>query len=138
MRLLRMFKSPAFWVIALSLTIAAVVNVGEQSGLLSNAGSSANADERPSLVKMASEISILREGADLAELKGQFRKTGDRYHFFEDGGNVNYKCLENLCLQRIVATIKNEDRKPVWIISAKVTEFEDENFLLLEKATRTR
>lgn len=138
MRVLRVVRSPAFWVILISVSIATVVNVGEQSGFWNSSSSSANAGDRPSLVKMATEPTILREGAAMTDIKGRFKKVGERYCFTEDGSNVTYKCLENVGLQRVAASMQNEDRKLVWLITARVTEFNDENFLLLEKAVRTR
>lgn len=138
MRILRVFRVPAFWVIFISLAIATVVNVGEQSGYLHNTSSNAIGEDRPSLAKMATEPTIMREGAALTDVKGKFRKIGDRFCFTEDGGNVTYKCLENIGLQRVVASMRNEDRKLIWLVTAKVTEFNEENFLLLEKAIRTR
>lgn len=138
MRVLRVLRSPTFWVILISMAIATVVNVGEQSGYWSSSSSNANAGDRPALVKMATEPTIMREGAAMNDIKGKFRKVGDRYCFTEDGSNVTYKCLENIGLQRVAASIQNEDRKLVWLITAKVTEFNEENFLLLEKAVRTR
>jgi hypothetical protein len=58
--------------------------------------------------------------------------------FVEDGTNRSYKCLENLCLQRVASSMQDEDRKLVWLISAKATEFNEENYLVLDKAMRTR
>jgi hypothetical protein len=129
------FKSPAFWVILASISIAVAANMGEQGGYLSGSSLQARAEDRPSLAKMAGEPTILREGTILHELKGRFRKQGERYFFTEEGKSTSYKCLENLCLERIVST---EDRKLVWLVSAKVLEFNDENYFILEKAVRTR
>lgn len=96
------------------------------------------AGERPSLSTMAKEESIMREGTLLTDVKGRFRKQGERFQFIEDGSNKSYKCLENLSLQRIDASQQDDDRKVAWIVSAKVTEFKGENFLVLEKAIRSR
>ena len=96
------------------------------------------AGERPSLSTMAKEESIMREGTLLTDVKGRFRKQGERFQFIEDGSNKSYKCLENLSLQRIDASQQDDDRKVAWIVCAKVTEFKGENFLVLEKAIRSR
>jgi len=138
---MRVFRSPAFWVILLSTCIAVVVNVYDRSGVGSR--NSSLADDRPALAKVAGEISVLRESTGVSELRGRFRKLGERYLFEEDANTSTaakrpLKCLENICLQRVVAAMQNEDRKHLWLVTARVTEFNDENFLLLEKAVRTR
>ncbi len=138
---MRVFRSPAFWVILLSTCIAVVANVHDRSGV--GGRNSSLADDLPSLTKMAGETTILRESAGVSELRGRFRKLGERY-LFEEEANASpaakrpLKCLENSCLQRVVAAMQNEDRKHLWLVTARVTEFNDENFLLLEKAVRTR
>ena len=96
------------------------------------------AGERPSLSSMAKEESIMREGTLLTDMKGRFRKQGERLQFFEDGSNKSYRCLENLSLQRMDASQHDDDRKVAWIVSAKVTEFKGENFLIVENAIRSR
>ena len=138
---MRVFRSPAFWVVAISTCIAVAANVHDRSGF--GGSNSTLADDRPSLAKMAGEFTVLRESTVVNELKGRFRKIGDRY-LFEEEASINntakrpLKCLENICLQRVVAAMQNEDRKHVWLVTARVTEFNDENFLLLDKAVRTR
>jgi len=137
---MRVFRSPVFWVVLLSTCIAVAANVHDQSGF--GGSNSTLADNRPSLAKMG-EITVQRECTGVSEVRGRFRKLGERY-LFEEDANTNtaakrpFKCLENICLQRVVDAMQNEDRKQVWIVTARVTEFNDENFLLLEKAVRTR
>ena len=137
---MRVFRSPAFWVVRLSTCIAVVANVHDRSGF--GGSNSTLADDQASLAKMG-EITVLRESTGVSELRGRFRKLGERY-LFEEDVNTNtvakrpFKCLENICLQRVVAAMQNEDRKHLWLVTARVTEFNDENFLLLEKAVRTR
>ena len=132
---MRVLRSPAFWVILAFCSTAVFSNIGGDSRLSSSA---IMADERPSLSTMAKEQSIMREGTVLTDIKGRFRKQGERFQFIEDGSNKTYKCLENLNLQRIDASQQDDDRKLAWIVSAKVTEFNRENFLVLEKAVRSR
>lgn len=137
---MRVFRSPAFWVVLLSTCIAVVANVHDRSGF--SGSNSTLADDQASLAKVG-EITVLRESTGVSELRGRFRKLGERY-LFEEDANTNtaakrpFKCLENICLQRVVSAMQNEDRKHLWLVTARVTEFNDENFLLLEKAVRTR
>lgn len=133
---MRLLRSPAFWVSLVTIIIATLANIGDRSHFLSS--HSLQAEDRPSLAKMASDSPLMREGALLSDAKGRFRKQGERYLFVEEGSNRTYKCLENICLQRVVAAMQDEDRKLVWTISAKATEFSEENFLILDKAVRSR
>jgi len=132
---MRILRSPALWVILLAGALAVFANVGGDSVMHANL---AMAGDRPSLVQMAKEESALREGAVLAEIKGRFKKQGERFVFTDEATNKSYKCLENLCLQRVVASQQDDDRKVIWLVAAKVTEFNNENFLLLEKSVRSR
>lgn len=136
---IRVVRSPAYWVIVIAICIAFLANIHGPHGF--GTSSQSMAEDRPSLAKMATESNLLREGAVLTEVKGRFRKEGERYWFYissEEGSEKRYRCLENYSLQRVVSAIQGEDRKLIWLVSAKITEFNDENFLLIEKAIRTR
>ena len=132
---MQFFRSPAFWVILASGCIAVFANLGTERQMSSN---SIMASERPSLSKMAKDESLLREGTPLVEVKGRFRRQSERFQFMEEGNNKSYTCLENLSLQRVDASQQDDDRKVIWLVSARVTEFKGENFLILEKAVRSR
>ena len=132
---MRVLRSPAFWVILASGCMAVFANLGGERQLSSN---SIMASERPPLSKMAKDESILREGTSLVDVKGRFRRQGDRFQFMEEGSTKSIKCLENLSLQRVDASQQDDERKVIWLVTAKVTEFKGENFLALEKAVRTR
>ena len=147
---MRILKSPAFWVILLAFALALATNVSNRFSWLGS--NTAQAEDRPSLVKMATGSPLLHEGAIFTEVKGQFRKnifkvkenegkTGleiERYDFVDDENHRSYTCLENICLQRVATAMHGETGAITWVISAKVNEFNDENFLLLDKAVRSR
>ncbi len=133
--IMRVLRSSAFWVILAACTLAVVANLSGENQINANA---MMASERPSLSQMSKEETVLREGTPLTEVKGRFKKQGERFQFTEEGTNKSFKCLENLCLQRIAANQHDDDRKVIWIVSAKLTEFNSENFLVLEKAVRGR
>jgi hypothetical protein len=80
---------------------------------------------------------LLREGTLLEDVQGRFTQSGDRTMFLEEGTNRSTKCLENLWLQRIVSSQKS-DRKVTWKVTGKVTEFEGENYLIIEVASKNR
>ena len=131
---MRILRSPAFWVVLTVCCVACFVNLSGTSGH----GNAIMADDRPSLAQMSRQESMAREGTSLADVKGRFRKQGDRFLFVEEGAVKTIKCLENLCLQRVAANQQDDDRKVVWLVSARLTEFNDENFLILDKAVRSR
>ena len=132
---MRVLRSFAFWVLVAVCTMAVFANLSGENQMN---GSAVMASERPTLSQMSKEETPLREGTPLTEVKGRFKKLGERFQFVEDGTNKTFKCLENLCLQRIAANQHDDERKVIWIVSAKVTEFSGENFLILEKAVRGR
>ncbi len=128
-------KSPALWVIVTAVCMAVLANVGADNAIRSN---TVKASDRPSLAQMAKEDSAMREGTVLADVKGRFKKQGERFVFTDEATNKPYKCLENLCLQRVATSQQDDDRKVMWLVSAKVTEFNNENFLIIEKSVRSR
>ena len=132
---MRILKSPALWVIVTVGCMAVFANLSGDHSMHSN---SVMANDRPSLTQMAKEDSAMREGAVLSDSKGRFKKQGERFVFIDETTSKTFKCLENLCLQRIATNQLDDDRKVIWLVSAKVTEFNGENFLILEKAIRSR
>lgn len=135
----RTLRSPALWVILCAVLIAGASNWrSETTGSVATWGSelgSASEDNRSSEEK----ASLLREDTPLTQLRGRFKLSGERIMFTEEGANRSMKCLENLWLQRIMDSQKNDDRKVIWLINnARVTEFNGENYLLIESATKTR
>lgn len=135
----RTVRSPALWVLLSAAVIAGASNWrSETAGSVATWGSEIGTrpvENRSSEDKDA----LLREDTPLTQLRGRFRQSGDRILFTEEGASRSMKCLENLWLQRILDSQKNEDRKVIWLVnSARVTEFNGENFLLIESATKTR
>ncbi len=127
------FRSPAFWVIAVALSVAAVANWTPNG----NPHLHIHAEEPQKTTEADRKDALLREGTQMDDAQGRFTQSGDRIVFVEEGTNRSTKCLENLWLQRIVSSQKT-DRKVTWQVTGKVTEFEGENFLLIEVATKNR
>ncbi len=73
----------------------------------------------------------------MTEIKGRFLASKDRTTFIEEESKRSYKCLENLMLQRVEAAV-TADGKIAWVVTGKLTEYENDNYLLVEKAVRTR
>jgi hypothetical protein len=127
------FRSPAFWVISVASGLAAVANwapdVNQHVNIRADEPEKNSEEERKKL--------LLREGTLLEDVPGRFTQSGDRTMFLEEGTNRSTKCLENLWLQRIVSSQKS-DRKVTWKVTGKVTEFEGENYLIIEVASKNR
>jgi hypothetical protein len=127
------FRSPAFWVISVASVLAAVANwapdVNQHVNIRADEPEKNSEEERKKL--------LLREGTLLEDVQGRFTQSGDRTMFLEEGTNRSTKCLENLWLQRIVSSQKS-DRKVTWKVTGKVTEFEGENYLIIEIASKNR
>jgi len=127
------FRSPAFWVIALASGLAAVANWAPDVSQHVNI----RADEPEKNSEEEHKKLLLREGTQLEDVQGRFTQSGDRTMFLEEGTNRSTKCLENLWLQRIVSSQKS-DRRVTWQVTGKVTEFEGENYLIIEVASKNR
>jgi hypothetical protein len=80
-----------------------------------------------------------REGTKLADIGGSFRITGDRVTFFSTDGKSRFACLENLNSERIARMVSESPESLEWVIQGTVTEFRQENYLLVTQAVlRTR
>ena len=76
---------------------------------------------------------LLREGSKLEGASGFFQLAGERTVFFMKNDRRRFICLENLALQRI----KNQTGNALWRVQGTVTEFNGENYLLIEMAVMT-
>ncbi|MGD9128676.1 MAG: hypothetical protein PVH19_14970 [Planctomycetia bacterium] len=76
---------------------------------------------------------LLREGTKLEAATGFFQPAGDRTIFFMKTDRRRFICLENLALQRI----DTQSAKAEWRVQGTVTEFNGENYLLIEMAVMT-
>jgi hypothetical protein len=102
------------------------------------AGARLQAGERPSLSEMNKQMGLQREGTSLSEVRGRFRASKERTLFTDETTERTYKCLENLMVQRVESSVSDDDRKLPWIVTGKITEYQGENYLLVERAVRAR
>jgi hypothetical protein len=80
-----------------------------------------------------------REGTKLVDIGGSFRITGDRVTFLSTDGKSRFACLENLNSERIARMVSESPESLEWVIQGTVTEFRQENYLLVTQAVlRTR
>ena len=77
---------------------------------------------------------IQREGTRIVDRGGYFRMDGDRVVFFSSERKNRYVALENLNLERIVQALADQPRQRLWKVTGMLTEYQGENYLLVEKA----
>jgi len=81
-----------------------------------------------------------REG-EVVELTGRFAFAGERVTFTAEEGNISFRVLENLALERVLQYLEenaaNAPRR-LWSVVGRVTEFRGTNYLLLERAVLKR
>lgn len=137
----RIAHSASFWVFVSVTSTMIFVNMNggtdasAAKGLWSNAALAEDTLQIPPATK---ERSLLREGSTVVEANGKFRIVKDRLIFQEDGSTRSFVCLENQMLQRVASYLSDEDRRLVWVVTGRITEYESSNYLLIEKATRGR
>lgn len=75
---------------------------------------------------------LLREGSMVEGLVGVVEARGPRYVFIAREDNRRFTLLENLALQRMLQASEDWLDTPTWRVDGTVTEFRDENFLLVK------
>lgn len=76
----------------------------------------------------------LREGAEVADLQGEFQRVGNRFQFRPYDLDVQLTCLENLALDR-VSRVHDETRSSrTWTVHGTLTEQQGTFFILLSRA----
>ena len=96
-----------------------------------------NVEERPLVVNAPAagvEKKRIRENTPFQDKRGYFRATGQRTTFYTLDGNERYVCLENLNLDRILKAMRDDPSRSAWKIDGKFTEFNEENYILIERA----
>ncbi len=79
-----------------------------------------------------------REGTELRETAGAFRMVGDRVVFTLEDGARQVTVLENLALERVLAALRQASAPQTWLVNGTVTEYQSNNYLLLERAILRR
>lgn len=77
-----------------------------------------------------------REGSRLTALVGTFTPAGRRWTFVADSGDLAYLVLENRSLERVAKAIAEDPQDRHWKISGELTEYFDDNYLLIERIER--
>ena len=80
---------------------------------------------------------LRREGLEIAQVKGQIVRTGNRWALKIPNSDKSYRLLENLALQRVVHSLNADPTDRNWTIDGVFTEFSNENFIQISRAVRT-
>ena len=139
---MRLLKAPAFWLLSLALTIVVLANWNNETSsrgrVNAGEGDSAKANSGARGVETSRPDNLIREGTELNNLRVRVRKTSNgRVTLADEQTKRTMVCLENLWLQRILVAQKNEDPDVVWLISAKVTEFDGINYIQIVQASKS-
>lgn len=82
---------------------------------------------------------LQREGTLVANVRGHFELGAERARFVDARTGASYICLENHALQQIaIATSRQTTVGTDWIVRGTLTEFDGTNYLLLDRAIRSR
>ncbi len=78
---------------------------------------------------------LLREGTRMESRRAKCRVNSDRLTLeFEDGRQMD--SLNNLAAQRLLQACRDDSTESYWIVTGKVTEFQNANFLYIEHIIR--
>ena len=75
---------------------------------------------------------LLREGAQVRDHIGVVQARGARYVFVSGSDERRFTLLENLALQRMLQASEDWLDTPTWKVDGLVTEFREENYLLIK------
>jgi hypothetical protein len=120
-------RLPAFWIIAALLT----------AGIASNlASGQAGEDSETISSTLAEQSQLLREGTRVESRLANCRSAGERLliEFVDDTRQL--VALENLASQRVLKAVMDDASDSKWIINGLITEFQERNYLLLDRVSR--
>ena len=75
----------------------------------------------------------LRERTTISERLGSFQIKENRVTFATTDGKYRFGALENLNLERVVRTIRDNPEKLVWSMSGTITEYHGSNYVLISR-----
>jgi hypothetical protein len=86
--------------------------------------------------KAIDEVTLLREGTRLVEEPAICRSSGDRLLITLGDNSTALVALENLAAQRILKAVLDDVGDDRWIVGGQITEFQERNYLLLDRVVR--
>ena len=105
------------------------------AGVASNLSAVEDAPTVSTTAQKPIKETLLREGARVEAKRAKCRVAGERLLIeFDDGRTLD--ALANLAAQRVLQACRDDESDSAWIVSGKITEFQNMNFLLLESVLR--
>ena len=105
------------------------------AGVASNLSAVEDAPAAPTNSARAPKETLLREGARVEAKRAKCRVAAERLLIeFEDGRTLD--ALPNLAAQRVFQACRDDESDSEWIVSGKITEFQNMNYLFLESVLR--
>ncbi|MDX1927331.1 MAG: hypothetical protein SFV81_12490 [Pirellulaceae bacterium] len=105
------------------------------AGVASNLSAVEDKPAAPSNAAKSAKETLLREGARVEAKRAKCRVAGERLLIeFEDGRTLD--ALANLAAQRVFQACRDDESDSEWIVSGKITEFQNMNYLFLESVLR--
>ncbi len=121
-------RLPAFW---MSLGL---VGLGIVSNLTNGQAQEGTVNSSPSANMPAAKL--IREGTQIVKRRATCRSVADRLSIDLGENTQPLIALENLAAQRVLKAILDDAGDSAWIVSGQVTEFQDHNFILLDRVVR--
>lgn len=81
-------------------------------------------------------VEIHREGTRI-HIHGTIGRVSRRWMFHSHDGQHSYVVLENHTLERLASAYKDDPADCKWKVSGELTEFFDDNYLLIQRAERS-
>jgi hypothetical protein len=105
------------------------------AGVASNLSAVEDAPSVSSNTPRLTKDTLLREGARVEAKRAKCRVAGERLLLeFEDGRTLD--ALANMAAQRVFQACRDDESDSEWIVSGKITEFQNMNYLFLESVLR--
>lgn len=105
------------------------------AGVASNLAADGERSTKDSFTTQSVTEVIQREGSRIESRKAICRLSGDRLALTFDETRT-LEALPNLAAQRVLQACREDTSDSQWIVSGKLTEFQNHNYLLLDHVVR--
>ncbi len=105
------------------------------AGIASNLSAFEDEPAAPAKITKPVKETLMREGVRVDSRRAKCRVAGEQLIIeFEDGRTLD--ALANLAAQRVFQACRDDASDSEWMVSGKITEFQNLNYLLLENVVR--
>lgn len=132
----RIVSLPAFWMLWGLLLVTSYVNFRLLP--VTAQGHAATASDHFSSLRKSNPSPLQREGSVADPWRGKFQFESGRIQFVDASSGLAYTCLENLTLQQATSIATKPQLAGDWIVRGTLTEFDGNNYLLIDRAIRAR